>query len=111
MTEQEMEAIAGGYHGDAFGILGPHPLGSREGDGNQWEVRTFLPHARTVELRMSGTAAPMVQKHPGGLFVARTNHDPGAYTFHAIDHQGASTEIQDAYRFQPLLSEFDLHLT
>jgi 1,4-alpha-glucan branching enzyme len=111
MTEQEMEAIAGGYHGDAFGVLGPHPLGSGNGDGNQWEVRTFLPQAQSVELRMKGVAVPMVQKHPGGLFVAKIDQHPRAYTFHVTDHQGASVELQDAYRFQPLLSEFDLHLT
>ena len=106
-----MEAIAGGYHGDAFGVLGPHPLGSDNGDGNQWEVRAFLPHAQSVELRMSGDAVPMVQKHPGGLFVAKTDRRPGMYTFHVTDDRGASVELQDAYRFQPLLSEFDLHLT
>ncbi|MGC2662005.1 MAG: 1,4-alpha-glucan branching enzyme, partial [Bryobacteraceae bacterium] len=111
MTEQEMEAIAGGYHGDAFGILGPHPLGSGEGDGNHWEVRAFLPHAQSVELRTNGSSTPMVQKHPGGLFVAKTNRRPGPYTLRVTDDKGVSTELEDAYRFHPLLSEFDLHLT
>ena len=41
MTEQELEAIAGGYHGDAFAVLGPHATGSNGKSG--WEIRAFLP--------------------------------------------------------------------
>ena len=31
MTGEEIEAIVGGYHGDAFGILGPHTVRKKSG--------------------------------------------------------------------------------
>ena len=49
MTSQEIEAIAGGYHGDPFHVLGPHSV-SRE----QWEVRAFLPQAETAAVVLNG---------------------------------------------------------
>ena len=41
MTSQEIEAIVGGYHGDAFHVLGPHSVSRKK-----WEVRAFLPKER-----------------------------------------------------------------
>lgn len=39
-----MEAIVTGQHGDPFSVLGPHQL------GNEWVVRAFLPGAETAVL-------------------------------------------------------------
>ena len=49
MTAEEIEAIAGGYHGDAFRILGPHSVRKRRGQPC-WEVRAFLPQAESAEV-------------------------------------------------------------
>ena len=46
MTGEEIEAIVNGYHGDAFGILGPHAV-RKKGRQPRWEVRAFLPHAES----------------------------------------------------------------
>ncbi len=45
-----------------------------------------------------------------GIFAARVGAQPANYKFRIVDYQGHSSEAEDAYRFQPLLSEFDLHL-
>ena len=36
------EAIAGGWHGDAFGVLGPHKA------AKGWEIRAFVPGAERL---------------------------------------------------------------
>ncbi|MGH9653853.1 MAG: 1,4-alpha-glucan branching protein GlgB, partial [Bryobacteraceae bacterium] len=48
--------------------------------------------------------------HPAGLFVGRVEDEPGPYRFKITDREGRTAEWEDAYRFPPLISEFDLHL-
>lgn len=109
MTPQEVEAIIGGYHGDPFRILGIHAVTA--GDGKEaWEVRAFLPQARSVELLANGAAVPMKQMHPQGVFAAKLEHHPGAYRLRLKRWKGDVVEQEDPYRFAPLLSDFELHL-
>ena len=108
MTDQEIEAITGGYHGDAFGALGPHVLSSN--GKTEWEVRAFLPQAKEVALAIRGDLIPMERAHKAGLFSARTPFEPDEYKFKIIDRHGGISEAEDVYRFQPILSDFDLHL-
>jgi 1,4-alpha-glucan branching enzyme len=108
MTDQEIEAIAGGYHGDPFSVLGPHASGS---DGkSDWEIRAFLPQAQEVEVVINGKSVPMQRVHMAGVFTARVGAQPSRHKFRIIDYHGQPSEAEDAYRFEPLLSEFDLHL-
>ena len=109
MTAEEIEAIAGGYHGDAFRILGPHVVRKRGGKA-RWEVRAFLPQAESAEVIHSGTACPMLKKHSRGFFAALLDGEPRPYRLRAQFHDGSSVELEDPYRFPPLLSDFDLHL-
>ncbi|MBV9154631.1 MAG: hypothetical protein JO097_00080, partial [Acidobacteriaceae bacterium] len=69
MTDQEMEAIAGGYHGDAFAVLGPHPLSSN--GKTRWEIRAFLPQAKQAEVVIDGETIPMQRVHMAGVFTAQ----------------------------------------
>jgi 1,4-alpha-glucan branching enzyme len=108
MTVQEMEAITGGYHGDPFALLGPHMV-EREGK-TEWVVRAFLPQAAEVALLLGGATIPMERTHPGGLFAAALEVEPGAYKLRVTDRQGAVSEAEDPYRFPTALSDFDLHL-
>ncbi len=103
-----MEAIAGGYHGDAFAVLGPHAAGTS--GKSEWEIRAFLPQAQQVEVAMDGKTIPMQRAHMAGVFTARIGNQPTPYTFRITDYQGQTSDAEDAYRFQPLLSDFDLHL-
>jgi 1,4-alpha-glucan branching enzyme len=109
MTDKELEAIAGGYHGDPFRLLGPHPL-DEEKAGKKWEVRAFLPRATQVAVVNSTGTVPMKRVHPHGLFVAALPERPNHYRLRITEHEGTVTEVEDPYRFPPLLTDFDLHL-
>jgi 1,4-alpha-glucan branching enzyme len=104
MTAQDMEAIVNGSHGDAFGVLGPH----RTDAG--WEVRAFLPQAMDASVLVDGTEHPMRKVRSEGLFIATLATDPGRYKLRLTLWNGSQTEVEDPYRFAPLVSEFDLHL-
>jgi len=108
MTRSEIEAIVGGYHGDAFSILGPHSLGRRKTPG--WEVRAFLPQAAEVEVVLDGQATPMKNAHPTGFFIALLEGAPRPYRLRLKTPAGETTEFEDPFRFPVLLTDFDLHL-
>jgi len=65
MTGEEIEAIVGGYHGDAFRILGPHA------GETGWEVRAWLPQAQSVTVVHDSARAEMKKKHDLGFFTAK----------------------------------------
>jgi 1,4-alpha-glucan branching enzyme len=109
MTNVEVEAIVGGYHGDPFRMLGPHLVRpGRKKAG--WQVRCFLPHAEAAELITAAGPVPLDKIHPHGLFCAVLDVDPGAYRISAKLWDGTTIELDDPYRFPPLLTDFDLHL-
>ena len=98
------EAIVTGSHGDPFSVLGPH----QTGDG--WEVRAFLPHAMDAAVLLDGVEHPMRKVRTEGLFVAPLPNIPGRYKLRLTLWNGDQPEVDDPYRFSPLVSEFDLHL-
>ncbi len=104
MTPQEVEAIVGGYHGDPFRVLGPH----READG--WEIRAYLPQAAQAWVKLDGELRPMEKTHAQGFYVAALEEDPLNYRLQLDLWSGEEAEIDDPYRFPPLLTSFDLHL-
>ena len=108
MTEQEIEAITGGYHGDPFAVLGPHASGSES--KAEWEIRTLQPQAKTVDAVIGGSVLPMQRVHPTGLFSVVLASRPDHYQLHITDFAGHVSDIDDAYRFQPVITDFDLHL-
>jgi 1,4-alpha-glucan branching enzyme len=109
MTVEEIEAIVGGYHGDAFRILGPHSV-RRKGAQARWEIRAFLPQAESADVVAGAERAAMIKKHARGFFVATLNGDPAAYLIRARLFDGREIEIDDPYRFGPQLSDSDLYL-
>src|SRR6266404_3106709 len=104
MLPHELEAIIGGYHGDPFRVLGPHS------SANGWVVRAFLPQAMDADVLVAGTTYPMRKVRTEGLFEAELPKDPGPYELQLTPWNGIDIEIDDPYRFPPLLSDFDLHL-
>ena len=88
MTAAEMEAIIGGYHGDPFSVLGPHPV-SIEKDNPLWEIRAFLPQAKSACVELDGATLPMDKRHREGFFVAEVQGEPGHYRFRIRDWNGA----------------------
>ena len=101
----EIDAIVGGYHGDAFRMLGPHAV-----ERLTWEVRAFLPHASSVDVIWRGSAYPMARIHSQGFFTAQFPFEPVEYRLRVKTGAGGMVEIEDPYRFPPLLSDFDLYL-
>jgi 1,4-alpha-glucan branching enzyme len=108
MKHDEIEAIVGGYHGDPFHILGPHAVAP--GRAKTWEVRAFLPQAESVEIVADGVSTPMSRQHRQGFFVASLKGKPASYRLRLALWNGTALEIDDPYRFPPLLPDFDLHL-
>jgi len=111
MNNSEVEAIVGGYHGDPFRVLGPHPAKpAKKGPSAGWRVCAFLPQAEDAELLLGEKAVPMSKLHPDGFFEAACPDAPGAYRLRLKLFDGASLVIDDPYRFPQLLTDFDLHL-
>jgi 1,4-alpha-glucan branching enzyme len=108
MTKAEIEAIAGGYHGDPFRVLGPHTV-KRRGQAPSIEVRAFLPQAAEAWLVAGETLIAMQRKHPEGFFTAPLAGG-GAYRIRLRRPDGAEFEFDDPYRFGTLLTPFELHL-
>jgi len=109
MNAAEMEAIVGGYHGDAFSVLGPHPVDTEKGK-KSWVVRAFLPQARAATVVDGDGETPMERLHRDGLFAAALKREPGAYRFRIEDYDGGARVVEDPYRFGTIITDFDLHL-
>src|SRR5712692_1234214 len=106
MSQFSAEAIAliGGRHADPFVYLGPHL------DDGVPIVRVYLPDARQVSvLESGGEEHPLARIHPAGLFAGRVEAVDRPYRLRALFGEHP-VEFEDAYRFPPILSDFDLHL-
>jgi 1,4-alpha-glucan branching enzyme len=97
------EAIAGGWHGDPFAVLGPQKV------AKGWEIRAFVPGADRLWVVTGKTEAEAVA-YPGmpGLFTHQMARKAG-YRFRAEGH-GTAWEFEDPYRFGPVLGEMDEYL-
>jgi len=109
MTAAEIEAIAGGYHGDPFRILGPH-RSEKSRVKPRWEVRAFLPQAKTADVVLGGERIAMEKRREDGFFVAVLEGEPRPYRLRIAFPHGGDHEFEDPYRFPPLLTDFELHL-
>jgi|SRR5579871_301717 len=109
MTAEEIEAIVGGYHGDAFRVLGPHSVRKRGGPA-RWEVRALLPQAESAQVLVDDRRCPMTKQHPQGFFCALMNGDATEYRIAAKLWDGREIELDDPYRYGPQISDNDLYL-
>ncbi|MBZ5608876.1 MAG: 1,4-alpha-glucan branching protein GlgB [Acidobacteriia bacterium] len=104
MTAQDVESILSGHHSDAFSVLGPHRTESG------WEVRAFLPQAMDAAVVAGGVASPMHKARAEGFFVGKLDREPHGYRLRITLWNGSHVEMDDPYRFPPLISDFDLHI-
>ncbi|MGA7609406.1 MAG: 1,4-alpha-glucan branching enzyme, partial [Xanthobacteraceae bacterium] len=106
MTSLSAEALAiiGGYHADPFRYLGRHDEGGRQ------VVRAFLPGAEEVTVvDEAAPATELARVHQAGLFIGQVHSGERGYKLRA--RFGAQVvELEDAYRFPPVLSDYDLYL-
>jgi len=110
MTVEEIEAIVGGYHGDAFRILGPHAIQKRGKPEDRWEVRAFLPQAEWAEVVCGTQRVEMAKRHQTGFFVGCLDGSPCRYIIRAHLWDGRDVEMEDPYRFGPQVLDSDLYL-
>ena len=108
LSKEDIVALAGATHADPFAVLGMH----ESGDG--LFVRALLPHADRVQVVDAATGralATLTQVDPAGIFdgpVAR-RRKPFAYRLRAT--WGSTTvDLEDPYRFPPVLGELDVWL-
>jgi 1,4-alpha-glucan branching enzyme len=99
----DAQALAQGHHGDPFAVLGPHP------GAGETIIRTFQPQAERVFVLTDQGAVEMKRVHQAGLFAARLPPGLGAYRLR-IEAGDSGHEIDDPYRFPPILGELDIHL-
>jgi 1,4-alpha-glucan branching enzyme len=101
---QEAYAVMEGRHSDPFHYLGLHV------EGDKPVVRAFVPDAEeVVAIDDQGHESELTRVHEAGLFAGRLPN--GSPRYHLRARFGKRlVEFQDAYRFPPILSDFDLHL-
>jgi len=100
----EAYAIIEGRHSDPFHYLGPHK------ENNRTVVRAFLPDAAQVDaIDDHGATTPLERIHDAGLFVGALANGSTKYQLRAKFGDNV-VDLEDPYRFPPLLTDFDLYL-
>jgi 1,4-alpha-glucan branching enzyme len=100
----EAYAVIEGRHSDPFHYLGRHIENKRP------VVRVFMPDAAAVSvIDDRGSKIDLDRVHDAGLFAGYPENNSERYRLRAQFGQ-TTVEMEDAYRFPPVLSEFDLHL-
>ena len=97
LTHSDIEAILRGQHHDPFAVLGPH----------EGHVRVFAPHAAEVEVLSGSRRDPLTRIHPEGFFCGPSDALDYRLAMRAGDH---AWEVEDPYRFGPVLGEMDEYL-
>ena len=100
----EAYAVVEGRHSDPFHYLGLHV----EDEGPV--VRVFLPDAADVTvIDAQGHESGLRRIHAAGLFAGRLSN--GSTRYHVRARFGEQVvELEDPYRFPPVLSDLDLYL-
>ena len=100
--------VIAGTCGDPFSYLGMHRA------GRDLVVRAFLPEASgvaVVDAASGAVAAELPKLDPSGLFAGPIagRKEPFAYRLRLTTANGEQ-DIEDAYRFPPILGEMDVYL-
>jgi 1,4-alpha-glucan branching enzyme len=112
-----VHALVRGNHADPFAVLGPHALLEEQGAG--LAIRAFRPHARAIAVRRlsDDQLFEMTRIHPDGFFEVvvpptASSGDRGLfdYRYRVTWADGATAEIDDPYRYGPVLTDFDRYL-
>ncbi len=118
---KSVAALVEGVHWNPGEVLGAHEF---EVDGRPaMAVRAFLPDSQQVWVEHTAGNQPVAMRriHPAGLFEAicplppqqqRDNNQKQRphYRLRTTNRQGDQITMHDPYSFDPLLTEFDLHL-
>jgi len=100
----ELKRILDANHHDPFSILGRHP------DGQEEVIRAFIPRAKQAHIADTKIQLERI----GNTDLFQWSGKPGQikkhYRISWLDENGQTQTNFDPYCFEPVLSEFDLHL-
>ncbi len=101
VSDEEARAIAEGRHGDPFSVLGPQG----------GELAAWVPGAVKLQLKQGRAKPKDLVQHDAcpGFFEGPVDADK-PYLLIAESADGVSWEIDDPYRFGPVLGELDEYL-
>jgi 1,4-alpha-glucan branching enzyme len=106
-ADSRLQALADAQHGDPFSVLGPHV------ERDAIVIRTIDPAAEHIAVTRAGSPpVDMTRQHPGGVFEARlagTATVPD-YRLQVTYPGGLTIEVDDPYRFDRVITDFDLYL-
>lgn len=105
---QSLKEVVSGKSYDPFSVLGIHPISPGE-----WEVTTYQPEVKKVDLLLANRKTPLRMKKilPEGVFQIKIKRkEKPQYQFELSDAEGNHWKEGDPYSFLPVLSDFDLHL-
>jgi 1,4-alpha-glucan branching enzyme len=109
LDDAEIDLIRTATHGDPFAVLGMQA----DARGALW-VRAMLPGAATVGVLDAADGKPLgtlVLRHPDGVFEGRLRiRKRRAWRLAVQWADGSQAELDDPYRFPPLLGEMDVWL-
>jgi len=102
LPTETLRGLAEGRYATPFDVLGQHP--AEEGEG--WIVRAWAPGATSVHVvRSNGDPVLTERSEDAPLFTAAFPEEDGPFPYR-LDVDGV--EIEDPYRFLPVLSDVDL---
>ena len=100
----EAIAVIEGRHANPFRFLGPHTANGRA------VLRVFIPDALAVSAIWGDGRETLLDRiHDSGLFSALRPKDSKRYRLR-VRFRETVVDIDDPYRFPPVLSDFDLYL-
>ncbi|MDO8677705.1 MAG: 1,4-alpha-glucan branching protein GlgB [Acidobacteriota bacterium] len=99
LPSADVDAIAKGLHPDPFAVLGPHEV------SGGLAIRAFRPNTRAIE--------GFARIHPEGVYeqiVPDATREGYDYRLRVAWADGSMSELDDPYRYGPVITDFDLHL-
>jgi 1,4-alpha-glucan branching enzyme len=102
----DVEQLIRREHPDPHQVLGAHACNGGV------VVRAFRPAAEKVVARVDGSAVPLEQSHPAGLFEGTLDGAqlPLRYELEVSYPDGNTFSLIDPYAFPPTVGELDVHL-
>ncbi|MCD6460207.1 1,4-alpha-glucan branching protein GlgB [bacterium] len=111
LNEDQLKIVRSEHH-DPFTVLGAHI--EKIGAKKSVVVRAFLPNSKKVSVIKSGKNKTSVMKkiHDSGLYEATFANEKEIFPYKLkVSYNGDGVFVKDdPYRFEPILSDFDLHL-
>ena len=108
LSSETVAEIMRGTHGNPFSVLGPHT------DGDDLLIRAFVHAAEQVDVVEKATGeviGSLDRRHPDGFFEGRVRGRPVWIAYSLRARRGGDTwEVEDPYRFGPVLGEMDNYL-